>query len=484
MSAEALFIGLDLGTGGVRAVAVTAAGEVVASGTATLTGQAVQEGWHEQEPEMWWQATGAAMQALGRELEERGASAAACVAVAVDGTSGTLVCVDNEGRALRPAIMYNDQRAEAEAAEVTARAGVFCEKLGYTIGGSFAAARIRWIQLHEPAVFETTRWFLHQADFIANRLTGQFGVADYSNALKTGYDLVDECWPDWWSAFDGVSERLPRVLAPGTPLGPLQEEVAGALGLPAGVMVVSGATDGTAGFLASGAHRVGDDNTTLGTTLVFKRLAARLAKDATGLIYSHKLPGGFWLPGAASNTGGEWIRRDYEDADLTQLDAQASRILPSQHLAYPLARSGERFPFKVAQAAGFCLPQAQDALGHYAAHLQGVALTERLGYEVLDRIATVPQGDIYATGAASRSDAWLQLRADVSGRKIHRPGCPESAFGSAVLAAAALQFDDVWGAVQSMVHIDRTFVPDANRAASYDELYQKFKGLLAERGYL
>ena len=478
-----LVIGIDVGTGGVRALAVTSDGEVVAAAGHAIERRsgALPDEWHEQDPESWWVAAVASLRAVAGQLGRR---AEAVAALAVDGTSGTLICLDPQGRAVRPAIMYNDPRSLREAEELSQVAGEHCRRHGYRIAASFAAARVIWLLRHEPETIARTRWFGHQSDYINGRLTGHCGISDYSNALKTGFDLHDERWPEWWNGYGGVLERLPEIVAPGTAIGELSQSAAEELGLLMGTPVVSGATDGTAGFLASGARKPGDDNTTLGTTLVFKRVVERPTSDPQELIYAHKLPGELWLPGAASNTGAEWIGVLFGAEDPGALDRRASRFLPSDHLAYPLVRTGERFPFAAPQAKGFCEPEPADELHRYAANLQGVALTERLAYDVLDTATAVAGGDIYATGGGANSAEWLQVRADVTGRAIHRPECPESAFGSAVLAASAVLYDDLWAAAAAMVRVERSFAPDEGRRAVYDERYWAFRKLLAQRGYL
>ena len=483
---EDLFVGIDLGTGGVRALAVTSAGEVVARSSVALEGSLpVQvEGGHEQAPRAWWEAVCQGIEALLHELDTAGVPAPALRALALDGTSGTLVCLDRDGQPVRPALMYNDGRARAEAIEITDLAGDFCQRLGYRFEASFALAKIVWIQRNEPEVFSRTAGFAHQADYIQGCLTGDFGTADYSNALKTGYDLIEESWPEWIEQLPGVRERLPRVVPPGIEVGRISAAAARKTGLPEGLAVLSGATDGTAACLASGIRQPGDYNTTLGTTLVFKGLSQHPVRHPEGLIYSHKLPGGYWLPGAASNTGGEWIETRFPEADLSAMDAAAQSCLPSPHLAYPLARKGERFPFVDSRATGFCRPEPESEIERYAACLQGVALVERLAYQVLDQAAGTSGGEVFSTGGGSRSDVWMQCRADACGRVVHRPACPESAFGSAILAAAGTLYNnDLWAAVQHMARIERSFVPDPARAERYDELFAGFGAELDQRGY-
>ena len=481
-----LFIGIDAGTGGVRALAVTETGAVVARSAAALEpGAVTREGnTHEQSPRAWWNAVCQATAALMSELKSEGVLPESLSTLAVDGTSGTLAALDGSGEPVRPAVMYNDARASAEADELNALAGDFCRKLGYRFKASFTLAKIVWLQKHEPEHFERATYLIHQADYILGRLSGRFGISDYSNALKTGYDLIEERWPDWIGHLPGVSDRLPRVVPPGTAVGEVCPAAAKQTGLPAGLTVVTGASDGTAGFLASGATRPGDYNTTLGTTLVFKGVSRQLCKHPDGLIYCHKLPGGYWLPGAASNTGCEWIGSLFPEDNVASMDEAARGELPVGSVAYPLARMGERFPFSRAGAQGFCVPEPADRVTRYAAHLQGVALLERLAYQVLDEVAGTSAGSVFSTGGGSGSDVWMQCRADATGRTFHRPACPESAFGSAILAAAGAGHVGVWEALNRMVHAERTFVPNCDHAERYHELFGSFRAELVKRGYL
>ena len=480
-----LLIGIDVGTGGVRALAVTDSGTVTAQASVPFDAAvlAPQEGRHEQPPRAWWEAVCRATATLMENLSSAGISPRTLAALSVDGTSGTLVALDAAGAPLRPAIMYNDPRSADEAGQINASAEDFCHKLGYQFKSSFALAKIAWLKNHEAATFEKTARFVHQADYVLGRLTGRPPASDYSNALKTGYDLVDERWPAWIDELLGVVDRLPPVVAPGTKVGTVCAQAARETGLPEGLAVVTGASDGTAACLASGVRRPGDYNTTLGTTLVFKGISPRICRHPDGLVYCHKLPGGLWLPGAASNTGCEWIGTMFAGADIPAMDAAAESRLPSEVLAYPLVRTGERFPFLSDSAEGFLLPEPDNPTDRYAGCLQGVALLERLAYDVLDGVAGTSGGEVFSTGGGSRSDAWMQCRADATGRVIHRSTCGESAFGSAVLAAAGSVFDGLAGAIQHMVHVQKTFTPNPRRTERYTQLYERFRAELQKRGY-
>lgn len=499
---ERLFLGIDIGTGGARAMAVAERGEVVANASVPFSADVLkpQRDRHEQPPQAWWQAACLATRAVIGELAKCGNAIERVTAVAVDGTSGTLVALNRAGESLCPALMYNDPRAVDEADALNRVAGDFCQSLGYQFNASFALAKIAWLRNHEPAVFGEAARFVHQADYVVEQLVGGPVATDYSNALKTGYDLIADRWPAWIDQHLGIASRLPRVVAPGTPIGAVSRQAAAETGLPEGVTVVAGATDGTAAFLASGARRIGDYNTTLGTTLVFKGISSAICRHPQGVIYCHKLPGGWWLPGAAGNVGTDWIAAKFPDADVQAMDALAASRLPNDVVAYPLIRSGERFPFLAPDARGFCVPDLADPADVYAACLQGVALVERLGYQVLDAAAgrrpdsqfsenaTVPLasdvGEVYATGGGSRSDVWMQCRADATGRVIHRPICGESAFGTAVLAAAGSYYNGIVEAVERMVRLERSFVPDPDRVPVYSGLLERFRGELQKRGYL
>jgi len=483
---DRLLIGIDVGTGGARALAVTADGFVVAQGHAAFaeSAQAAPSGRHEQSAETWWQAVCQATQQLAARLPATGRVCGQVQGVAVDGTSGTFVPVDQQGAPLCCGLMYNDARAAAEADELNCLAGDEGGKLGYRFTSSFALPKMLWLTRHQPAVVTGATWFLHQADFIASRLTGRGGLSDYSNALKTGYDLLAERWPDWLDAFDAVRSRLPAVVAPGTVLGVITPDAADQAGLPAGISVVAGASDGTAAFLASGAKAPGDYNASLGTTLVYKGLSRQIARHPQGLIYSHKLPGGLWLPGAASNTGAEWIAALFPDADLAGLDRAAAGRLPTTALAYPLVRRGERFPFLCDAAEGFLPPESVDPPTRFAAALQGTAFVERLSYEILDAALGVTGGAVFATGGGSQSDVWCQCRADVTRRIVHRPAHGHSAFGSAILAAVGTIGGGLEPTLARMVRLERSFHPDSVRAAAYAAVYDAFCQQLKSRGYL
>lgn len=484
MNRQQVFIGVDAGTSGVRCLCVAEDGTVVAQSAADLRddpGNRRDDVVHEQSPGAWWASAIEVLQDVIANLAASGISTDSIGAVAVDGTSGTLVCLDESGSPLRPAMMYNDGRSSSQAEELNLVGRETCETLGYRFAASFALSKALWILKEEPQVYERTRFFVHQADYLAGCMTGRFDVTDYNNALKTGYDVQVDQWPGWIEDWDGLRTRLPEVLSPGEQIGVVSRMASRSTGLPAGVKVVAGTTDGMAGFLASGASHSGDCNTTLGTTLVFKAVSDSPAKDEDGAVYSHRLPGNTWLPGAASNTGAAWISAWYPKMDPGELDRAAKSLLPSKSIAYPLVGRGERFPFLNSNATGFPLPHVTgpDA---YASCLQGTAFVERLAYRELSRCTGRAIENVFCTGGGCRSSVWNQLRSDVCGMPFLIPAMPEAAFGAAVLAASSY-FGNLDSATVKMVKMQEKFNPAPGLFEQYSELFAVFLKEIHKLGY-
>jgi len=477
-----LVIGLDVGTQGARALAVDATGKVAAEASEPLRNVEIPglpPGWAEQTPECWWEA---AVLCLRRVVDRVGANRIR--AIACDSTSGTFVPVDVKGDCLRPALMYNDNRAVAEAGEVNAAAEELIARLGYRFPPAFALPKMLWLKRHEPETFARTHCFLHATDFLAFRLTGRM-VSESSSALKSGVDLIGLVWPDFLETKLGIPlSGLPFILSPGDPIGPVSPEASMETGLSPGTLVVAGATDGTASFLASGAAGAGDWNSTLGTTLVVRGVSQELIRDPQGRLYCHRHPEGWWLPGGASNVGGEYLSVHFAREDLKALDARALPLTPTDLLVYPLARTGERLPFVSATARGFVegTPASRDAL--YAGCLEGVALVERWIYDLAEELGAGAGETLYATGGGSKSREWLQIRANVLQKELLLPRIAEAAMGACILAASRTLYGSLTEAVRQMVSIADRIEPDARLSAAYDEQYWRFREACARRGFV
>jgi len=226
-------IGIDVGTSGARAALVDARGAPLGFGSARLASE------DRRNPEAWWRAVDSALAALKASADLSGARC-----IAVDGTSGTILLLNDAGRPMREASLYNDPAPEAAVRAVAAAAPA-----GSAAGGPASPlAKLLAMQ----GVPGTAR-LSHQADWIAARLGAPFGISDENNALKTGYDPVQRCWPCWLRDLGIRRALLPEVVEPGTPIGTIDPAVATRFGLPADVVIAAGTTDGCAAFLATGA---------------------------------------------------------------------------------------------------------------------------------------------------------------------------------------------------------------------------------------
>jgi D-ribulokinase len=479
---QLLTVGLDVGTGGVRALAMDLTGRVVAAGRADFPAlDKRSEGvFAEQDPRAWTLAAQSALQNVTSVLPAN----AKIIGIGVDATSGTFLLADAENRPLGPAIMYNDLRATAQVDRAAEALRDTLGPYGIQIAAAFALPKIMHLAATQPDVFDRCRHIVHQTDWIVGMLCGRYDVTDISTALKTGANPETLTWPEPLFRDLGLPRGIfPDVVLPGTPIGKVTATAALATGLLAGTPVVAGCTDGTAGCLASGAAAAGDVNVTLGTTLVFKAVASEPLVDPLGAVYNHRHPAGGFLPGAASSTGGAWVSEHFGKADLNQLGGQAAALLPTRRLAYPLTTTGERFPFAVPTAEGFGLREIAAPAERFAAGMEGTAQIERLGIERFESLGLRVGPTIFATGGAAVSDIWLRIRASTMRRTYAVPEQPECAVGAAVLAAAAF-LSDFTRASQMLVRIGRRVDPDTRLAAAYDEQFLEFKAELQRRGYL
>jgi xylulokinase len=390
--------------------------------------------------------------------------------IAVTSTSGTLVLAGAGGDPVRPAILYDDGRS----AEIGA---------GLGLNASYSLAKAAWVKQHEPRAWEKACYILHPADWLAGRLTGEFGISDHSNALKLGYDPETGTWTEVVRAAGMPAERLPRVVGPGRQIGSLSRHAAFETGLPAGTRVFAGATDGMAGLIASGASCPGDANTTLGSTLVWKALCSGRPRAVHG-IYCHLHPSGLWAPGAASNTGPGILRTGDAETGEAERDALAVGCLPCPTVGYFLPAPGKRFPFLNPRASTFMDGAADTAAGRHAVRLQSLACVERWGYERWEGCGIMIGRTVFSTGGAARSAVYSSLRASVLNRCVALARDPCSAFGAAVLAASGACFSDGPGiAVRAMTSVSATFEPEADLTARYQEIYGSFREACARWGY-
>ena len=416
-------IGLDLGTSGVRAVAVDASGQILGIGSATLPATKATGARREQSPEDWWNGCRTALDELSLKLDLAGARA-----IAVDATSGTILPVDNHNRPLAPARMYDD----ADTGELAAKIKSHAPRESAAHGATSPAARaLAWTKL--PRL----HCIIHQADWINGCLGATNWQTDENNALKTGYDPVAREWPDWLRGFGLSPGLLPEVVPVGTPIGHVSAQAAIALGIPEGITIAAGTTDGCATFLASGASCAGEASTALGSTIVLKLLSDRPIFSPELGIYSHRL-GDTWLAGGASNCGGKALLQFFTAEQLSGLDASLDPTKPTGTDYYPLPAIGERFPVADAKLA----PRLSPRPASDAEFLQGIyeafARIEQTGYAKLTALGGPTLRNVRHAGGGARSATWMSLRATALGVPQLTAWSEEAAAGAARLAWRSL----------------------------------------------
>jgi sugar (pentulose or hexulose) kinase len=413
-------LGVDVGTSGVRAAILAADGEVVGAASASLA----SIGDDPTAPQVWWRAALACFARLRADCDLSG-----LVSVAVDGTSGTMVAVDEGGVPVGAARMY-DEPCEDDV--ILARVEAEAPRDSAARGRTSGLARVLMMQ-DRPGV----RHVIHQADWLAGRLTGRFDRTDENNALKTGYDPVARQWPDWISRAGADLSKMPRVLEPGAPIGPVNEDAC-RLGLPAAAMVAAGTTDGCASFLATGAWQNGEAVTALGSTLVIKILSDNPIFAPAYGVYSHRLDDR-WLVGGASNTGGAVIQHLFPNSDLSKLSAALKPDEPTGLHFYPLARPGERFPINDPNLAPRLMPRAADEALFFQAVLEGIAEIEALAYGRLRELGAPRLKSVRSVGGGAGNAGWTRIRQQLLGAPFEMALSQEACVGTARLLLSRIR---------------------------------------------
>lgn len=427
-----LTLGIDLGTSACRAAVLDEQGQCQAMARASLPAPLSTALGVEQDPQLWWQACQQALRELFIKV-----SASEVEAIAIDGTSSTLLLCDPQGRPLGPALMYNDMRAVVEAAKLHDIA----PKEAAVHSPSSSLAKLLWVLGHEPPT--TAFLALHQADWLMGRFRGHYGLSDENNALKLGYDPVKREWPSWLERLSlprlaTIRDCLPRVMPAGSLAGPISSELATEFGLRPDCQLITGTTDSTASFLAAGATRVGEAVTTLGSTLVVKVLSDRPVFAPQYGIYSHRL-GEQWLVGGASNTGGTVLRQFFHDDELAELSRTIDPDTDCPLDYYPLPARGERFPINDPDMVGCLEPRPADDAEFLYGLLDGVAAIERRGYQRLHELGAPWPVSLRTVGGGANNTTWGKIRARHLSIPMLEADFEEAACGAARLARAGLE---------------------------------------------
>jgi len=460
-------VGLDVGTTGVKALALSPEGEVLGRAEEGYDLSTPHPGWAEQDPEDWWQAAARALAALGGEP----------TAIGLSGQMHGLVVLDDQERVLRPAILWNDQRTEAECVEIEERIGL--ERLGQLTGNraftGFTAPKLLWLRRHEPDTYARIAHVLLPKDYVRLRLTGEraIDVADASGTLL--FDVARRRWSDeMLEALEVDPGWLPRVLESPDVSGETQ----------AGVPVAAGAGDQAAGALGVGVDRPGPISVVLGTSGVVFAALPTFAADPQARVHAfcHAVPGGWHAMGVMLSAAGSlrWLRDALGGAiRYDQLTAAAEEWPPTaERLTFLPYLAGERTPHADPNARGAFvgLTLRHDGGALVRAVLEGVAYGLRDSLELLRELGVSPQSG-RVSGGGARSELWLRILASVLDLPLQRTAADEgSAYGAALLGGvAAGVFRDVHEAVTICVRVLDTVEPDPQWRAAYEDGYRRFR---------
>jgi xylulokinase len=478
-------VGLDVGTTGVKAIAISRGGDVLAVTEHGYPLSTPRPGWAEQDPEDWWRAAEAALTevAAGRDV----------AGIGLSGQMHGLVVLDAAGEVIRPAILWNDQRTAVECAEIEERLGR--ERLIALTGNraltGFTAPKLLWLRRHESEAYARIARVMLPKDYVRLRLTGEWAI-DASDA--SGTLLLDVARRDWSTevldALELPAEWLPPVLESPEQAG---ATTASSTFFPA-VPVAAGAGDQPAAAVGVGVTRPGLLSVVLGTSGVVLAALPSYAHDADARVHAfcHAVPGTWQAMGVMLSAAGslQWLRDVVApDVSFDRLVAEAEAWPPgTEGLLFAPYLAGERTPHADPDARGAFvgLELRHDRGALVRAVLEGVAFGLRDSLELLRALGVDARvGRI--SGGGSRSELWRRIVASVLDLPLERTVTSEgSAFGAALLGGvAAGVFGDIDEAAARCVRIDETTPPDPAWAGVYEERYARFRDLYpATKGVL
>ena len=476
-----VLLGLDVGTGGARAVAVDESGSVVAEASSEYPLMSPRPGWTEQNPEDWWEGAREALGKVAAEVEDE------IVGLGLTGQMHGSVFLASSGAVIRPALLWNDQRTYKQCEKITDAVGG--ERL-ISIAGNpaltgFQAPKILWLRDVEPENYARISSVLLPKDYVRLRLTGE-RATDASDAAGTL--LLDVRGRDWaGEILDSLEislEWMPEVYEGPESAGALREDVAGELGLPTGIPVAAGGGDNAAAAVAVGVVEEGLLSSSVGTSGVLFAASEGFTPDPSGRIHAfcHAVPEEYHLMGVTLSAGGslQWWR-DATGAGYDELVGAAGEIRPgAEGLVFLPYLGGERTPHLDPHARGaFVGLTSRHGIPHMTrAIMEGVVFSLRDSLEIM-RELEVPVDQVRATGGGARSPLWRQLQADVFGVPIHRTTADEGpAHGAALLSGvAAGVYRDVDEACSTVRLREEVTEPDPERTKIYEEHYEVYRSL-------
>ena len=458
-----MYIGIDLGTSGVKAILLSEQGDVLATQTEKLQVSRPYPLWSEQDPEQWWQATERAMKALGEQHSLRDVKA-----LGIAGQMHGATLLDSQHRVLRPAILWNDGRCAEECAILEERVPASREITGNLMMPGFTAPKLLWVQRHEPEIFRQVAKVLLPKDYLRFRMTGDF-ASDMSDAAGTMWlDVAKRDWSEaMLDACQLTRDHMPALFEGSEITGALQPSVAERWNMPA-VPVVAGGGDNAAGAVGVGMVEAGQAMLSLGTSGVYFAVSDGYRSNPESAV--HSFCAASCLDWAAKLTGMADVPALITAAQQADDNAGAVWFLPYL--------SGERTPHNNPEAKGvfFGLTHQHGPAELARAVLEGVGYALADGMDVVHDSGLTPSS-ITLIGGGARSSYWRQMLSDISGLQLdYRTGGDVGpALGAARLAQIALNPDKPLHQLLPQLPLERQHRPDAKNHARYAERRDVFR---------
>lgn len=483
------FLGIDVGTGGTRAVLIDEAGRVKASATGEHAPFASpQTGWAEQDPRDWWRA---ATVAIRECLQESATPPEDIQCIGFSGQMHGAVILDARGEVLRPSIIWCDQRTAAQCAAITEKVGAdrLIELTCNPALTGFTLPKLLWVREFEPDIWSNVRTVLLPKDYVRFRLTGDTAtdVADASGTLL--FDVAARQWSTAMLAAAEIDQSLmPRAYESPEVTGVVSIDGAEATGLRAGTPVVAGGGDQAAGAVGMGIVRAGTVSATIGTSGVVFAASDKPALDPKGRVHTfcHAVPGRWHVMGVTQGAGLSlrWFRDQFgtrvdDGRDPYEiLTEEAAKVSPGANgLVWTPYLMGERTPHldPAARAALVGLTANHTRAHVVRAILEGVAFSLRDTFEIFKQMK-VPAEEVRLGGGGARSPLWRQIQADVYGQAVKTVSAEEgAAYGAALLAGVgAGAWPSVDAACDVAVQINSVIEPDEESARIMNRQYQTF----------
>lgn len=487
-----LFLGLDVGTSGVKAILVSLTGEVVATATTPLTLSTPRPGWTEQAPTEWWSAAVASIHAV-----RRAHSAAMIDAVGISGQMHSSVFLDRRGEVIRPALLWSDGRTTQECAEITERVGGEARLRALTCNPAlegFTLPKVLWLRRHEPEAYARLATVLLAKDYIRYRLTGELATEPSDASATLMYDTARLRWSEEiMGAVDVPASILPVVGGSAEVLGRVTADAAAVTTLAAGTPVVGGGADNACGAAGVGAITPGEVVSSWGTsgTVLAPLSEPRVDPGLRAHTFCHVAPGVWYMMGVVLSAGGafawyrEQLARELGEGEVGassadhKLDEEAATVRPgAEGVTFLPYLQGERTPHRDAAARGAFLGLS---LAHTRAHmtravLEGISFALRDSLTILQSLGLSPS-HVLLTGGGARSAFIRRLQADVFGLPVTTVDREEGpAYGAALLAAVGVKgFPDLTAAARATIARAPHQHPSPGAHDEYDAPYARFR---------